>query len=152
MTFLCHGSRAFFEKSLIDIPFDDHLISGLDSRQACYLGIRVGELIDEEIDKFQKIHEKNKKSSDFNNSQKGMNLSFDRYGNIMYFGKKTKKLECVRAIDAVRNDKIIGQFNPRVSYSIGVLVGKNIRKQRMENVLFEPTSSDAKIIIFRQYS
>lgn len=143
ITFVCYGTRAFFKKSLVDVPHDVQVISGLDSRQSCFLGIKVGQYIDIELDKFKKVSET---TSTFYNAKKGIDLSFDRYGNVMFFDKKTGKPECLPAIDIVKNDQILKDFNPEASYAIGILVGKNIRNRCVEYLQDDSDNTETNVI------
>jgi hypothetical protein len=130
LTFLCYGSRAFFREPLCKVVFDEKIITGLNPEQACFLGVKFGQLCkkdnflygDENYNKFVNRYKEKFLPND--------DIAYDRSGNLIYFDKKTGSLRSEPIYTVASTEGLINQFESATAYFIGVSVGYNTQKMQ----------------------
>lgn len=133
LTFLCYGGRAFFKKELIEAALDDRLILGLSPDQACFIGIKLGELMRKnEWLSNKALNEKIKIYSQKNAVTVKKSIAFDRKGNLIYFDSSTNKPIIQNARMVSGNHKLIMQFDSILACRIGVFVGSSLARTKSE--------------------
>jgi len=152
IVFLCYGSRAFFNKNILDAISDDKIISGLHSEQACFLGIMFGRLVKErrityDSEKYVGLTRRHS----YNHAVEDQIL-FDRKGNIIFTDRSSGKTMVIKAYIVASARELISGFSPLVACSIGIHVGSNLRKvssvEKGECVNIDTV--DENIIIFKK--
>lgn len=133
LTFLCYGGRAFFKKELAEAALDDKLISGLSPDQACFIGIKLGQLIKKtEWITNKTLGEKIKMYSQKSFVTVKNSIAFDRKGNLIYFDSSTNKIIIEKARIVAGSRKLIMQFDSILACRIGVFVGSSLEKTERE--------------------
>lgn len=122
-TFLTHGSRGIFKRSVMDVSLDSSLVCDLDVTQACYLGFKVAEFLQY---KNEPMTEKQQKRAQRAPTGVTHQISFDRHGNVIYVDAQTEAMMSVSAMTIAKNDTLLRTFSPDMGYAIGLYAGKRM--------------------------
>lgn len=110
----CSITKSTITRNIIDVIFNEDILSQMLPEQACYLGIISASILSKsEI----------KKNKTFEVNAKGLAYIIDRHGNIVFINPETKNRCSYRPEYIASNQQLINLFHPAVACSIGVGIG-----------------------------
>lgn len=122
-TFLTYGTRGVFKRSVMDVSLDSSLVADLDVTQACFLGFKVAEFLQYKDEPMTERQQKQAQRAPTGVTQQ---VSFDRYGNVIYVDPETEVMVSHSAMEIAKNDQLLRKFASDVGYAIGLYAGKRM--------------------------
>ena len=118
------GKNAVFTQTLLDIVYQNTIISGLSPIDACQLGVFYGF----NLNKLPAEEEKNYAPFAINNKGRYRITSQNRRGEITFIDTLTKKIKTLPLTNLVKKTAIIQHFDPTQACYIGLLAGMKIQQ------------------------